>query len=120
MDDFCDKKNLVPKTSRSCNERPSSNGSTEQLGKSLTCENSGYPKSPPLQKKVYIREIDCLDHWTDNYVSCKIRDDEELGIIIHNSNGFIQQEDPNHVIISFDEIKDGKKYQHYYFGGRNL
>jgi hypothetical protein len=61
------------------------------------------------KKTIYIREF------RNEYVKYKVKDKEDLRDIYKNSKGLVHLSDPKTVIVSFDEIKDGEKYQVFNF-----
>ena len=63
------------------------------------------------KKTIYIRDIDDDGKFTDEYIPVTVKNDSELSVIYRNAKGLICLNGPKKLIISFDEIKDGEKYQ---------
>ena len=64
-------------------------------------------------KTIYIRDTDDDGELKDEYVKVTVKNKEDLRDIYKNGKGLIHLDDPKNLIVSFDEIGDGKKYQIY-------
>ncbi|OAJ40917.1 hypothetical protein BDEG_24600 [Batrachochytrium dendrobatidis JEL423] len=64
-------------------------------------------------KTIYIRDTDDDGKLTDEYVEYSIKNNENLRDIYKNGKGLIHMADPKKVIVNFDDIEHGKKYQVY-------
>ena len=62
-------------------------------------------------KTIDIRQVDDDGDLTDEYKEYKVKDKEDLRDIYKYGTGLIQLSAPKKVIVNFDEIEDGKKYQ---------
>jgi hypothetical protein len=63
------------------------------------------------KKTIYIRDIDDDGKFTDEYIEYKVKNKEDLRDTYRNGRGLVHLSDPKKCIVSFDEIKDGEKYQ---------
>lgn len=75
---------------------------------------------PPTQdsiatKTIYIGETDEDGEFMGEYKRRILRNDNDLMKLIKNSDGLIHLSSPDDVLLSFDDIKDGEKYQLYKF-----
>ena len=75
---------------------------------------------PPTQdsiatKTIYIGETDEDGEFMGEYKRRILRNDHDLMKLIKNSDGLIHPSSPDDVLLSFDDIKDGEKYQLYKF-----
>ena len=75
---------------------------------------------PPTQhsiatKTIYIGETDEDGEFMGEYKRRILRNDHDLMKLIKNSDGLIHLSSPDDVLLSFDDIKDGEKYQLYKF-----
>jgi hypothetical protein len=62
-------------------------------------------------KTIYIRDIDDDGKFTDEYIPVTVKNKEDLRDIYKNGKGLICFNGPKKLIVSFDEIEDGEKYQ---------
>jgi hypothetical protein len=65
------------------------------------------------RKTIYIRETDDNGEFTDEYVEYSIKNNENFRDINNNGRGLIHLADPKKIIVDFDVIEDGEKYQVY-------
>jgi hypothetical protein len=61
-------------------------------------------------KTIYIRDDDD-GNFTDEYIPVTVTNDRQIRDLYKNSRGFICLTGPKKLIVSFDQIKDGEKYQ---------
>ena len=66
-------------------------------------------------KTIYIGETDEDGEFMGEYKRRILRNDHDLMKLIKNSDGLIHLSSPDDVLLSFDDIKDGEKYQLYKF-----
>jgi hypothetical protein len=65
---------------------------------------------------IYIRDMDDDDGvFADEYIPVTVKNDKQLRSIYKNGKGLICLTGPKKLIVSFDEIEDGKKYQVYMY-----
>jgi hypothetical protein len=62
-------------------------------------------------KTIYIRDIDDDGKFTDEYIPVTVKNHAELRDVYNNGRGLICLNGPKKLIVSFDEIEDGEKYQ---------
>ena len=68
---------------------------------------------PIVTKTIYIRDTDEDGEFTDKYVEYQIKNKEDLRDIYKFGLGLANLAEPNKAIVSFDNIKDGERYQVY-------
>ena len=64
-------------------------------------------------KTIYIGETDDDGKFKGEYKRRILRNSDDLKTVIKNADGLIHMSSPDDVLISFDDIKDGEKYQLY-------
>ena len=64
-------------------------------------------------KTIYIRETDDHGQFRGEYLEVQVTNDEEVRHIIKHDNGLMDLSCSENIIINFDQIEDGKKYQFY-------
>ena len=62
---------------------------------------------------IFIRDIDDDGKFTGEYIKYKVANKEDLRDIYRDGRGHIELSEPSTAILSFDEIKDGRKYKVY-------
>jgi hypothetical protein len=65
-------------------------------------------------KTIYIGETDDDGKFTGEYKRRKLGNSDDLRTVIKNADGLIHLSSPDDVLISFEDIKDGEKYQLYH------
>jgi hypothetical protein len=70
-------------------------------------------QDPIVTKTIYIRDTDEDGEFTDEYVEYKIKNKEDLRDTYKDGKGLVRLAEPKKAIVSFDEIKDGERYQVY-------
>jgi hypothetical protein len=84
-------------------------------------ENPLFVKLSPLvqesvvTKTIYVRDTDEDGEFTDNYVKYKVKSNENLRDTYKDGKGLIRLAEPTDVIVDFDELKDGERYQVHKF-----
>jgi hypothetical protein len=64
-------------------------------------------------KTIYFRDIDDDGDFSDEYVPVTVKNNEDVRALYKDGKGLICLTGPKKLIVSFDEIEDGKKYQVY-------
>jgi len=67
-------------------------------------------------KTIYIGETDEDGEFMGEYKRRILRNDHDLMKVIKEAQSLIHPSSPDDVLLSFDDIKDGEKYQLYKFG----
>ena len=71
------------------------------------------PLTLQMTKIIYIADTD----EDEKYMQYTFRNENDFKMILNFSNGLIHSSSPNRVLLHFDDIKDGEKYQYYIRGG---
>jgi hypothetical protein len=64
-------------------------------------------------KTIYIGETDDDGKFTGEYKRRILRNSDDLKTVIKNADGLVRLSSPDDVLVSFEDIKDGEKYQLY-------
>ena len=67
-------------------------------------------------KTIYIGETNEDGEFMGEYKRFKLRNDHDLKKVIMDAQGLIHPSSPDDVLLNFEDIKDGEKYQLYKFG----
>jgi hypothetical protein len=71
-------------------------------------------KDSIASKTIYIRDNDDDGKFTDEYKRRILGNSDDLRTVIKNADGLIHLSSPDDVLVRFEEIKDGEKYQLYH------
>ena len=74
------------------------------------------PKASIATKTIYIGETNKHGKFTGEYKQRKLRNDQDLMLVINRAHGLIHPSMPKRVLISFVDIKDGEQYHLYQYG----
>jgi hypothetical protein len=69
----------------------------------------------PVVKTILLREMDDEFDFTDEYLKQEVKNDDDVKRLIKRGKGLVSRDDPDTLVVGFEELKDGAEYQEHMY-----